>query len=49
MDIVYSVKKIERHDGKTEYGAYENNNLIETFVSAQRAWWFIKHYKKVMR
>ena len=48
-DIQYSVRPIDRPDGKTEWGVYENDNLVDTFLSKERANNYLSLYRRLMR
>lgn len=47
--MVYKILPIRRADGKTEWGVYENNHLVDSFISKQRAEEYLKIYKELMR
>lgn len=47
--ITLTVKMIKRPDGKTAWGVYENNRLIDTFISKERAESYKRAYGLVMR
>lgn len=47
--IKYTIKLIKRLDNKTEYGVYENNNLVDSFLSYDRAVQYLEYYKRAMR
>lgn len=47
--ITLTVKIIKRPDGKTAWGVYENNRLIDTFISKERAEAYKRAYRQVMR
>ena len=48
-DVKYTIKLIKRPDGKTEYGVYENNNIVDSFLSYERAVQYLEYYKRAMR
>lgn len=47
--IKYTVQQIQRPDGKTEWGVYENNHLVDSFISKERAERHLEIYKRLMR
>lgn len=49
MRIKYSVRLIRRADGKTEWGVYENDHLVDTFISKERAQHYLAIYRRLMR
>ena len=45
----YTIRRIARRDGKTEWGVYENDHLIDTFLSYGRAYRYMIEYARLMR
>ena len=49
MRPTLTVRIIKRPENKTAWGVYENNRLIDTFISKDRAEAYARAYRLVMR